>query len=168
MDVMSVFRHFYYNVFFVFTSVCCLLTVPTDGLKCYVCSYSYTGVKEATYKCVSEPWNVTTGLVTMACQPNQICMTRTVYTKGYQRLNSFDRFCGNPESYNCGRNCCDSSLQNEGCQYECHTDLCNNNTKVITLSGSGDPKSRTGSVKSDKISFVVISVLHVLLISFLI
>ncbi|KAJ8307557.1 hypothetical protein KUTeg_015641 [Tegillarca granosa] len=147
MDVMSAFRNLYYNVFFVFTFVCCLLTVPTDGLKCYVCSYSYTGVKEATYKCVSEPWNVTTG---------------------YQRLNSFDRFCGNPESYNCGRNCCDSSLQNEGCQYECHTDLCNNNTKVITPSGSGDPKSRTGSVKSDKISFVVISVLHVLLISFLI
>ncbi|XP_021342711.1 uncharacterized protein LOC110443065 [Mizuhopecten yessoensis] len=116
------------------------VSVVSGFVDCYSCSYTITAAPWITYECANDTDHVQTGSVQVPCPDSLYCVTKVVYNADLTEIRSVTRGCMVPDTVRCGVNCCDKSLYDVSCQYQCRTDGCNNRdvtTKLNERSGTG-------------------------------
>lgn len=126
-----------------------VMTSVTANVNCYSCSYTITAAPWLHYECANDTDHVKTGSPTVPCPETFQCVTKVVYNQDLTEIRSISRGCFLPDSFKCGENCCDQSLYDVSCQYQCRSDNCNNRDVTAILkqpSGTGTAASTTPSV----------------------
>ena len=78
---------------------------------------------------------------------NSLYMDLLCHVSGYKKIKSVMRTCGTPETFGCGINCCQGSIYDDTCQYQCQGELCNgeNEAKRIQTGPPGTPPGGSGT-----------------------
>ena len=78
---------------------------------------------------------------------NSVYIDLLCYVSGYKKIKSVMRTCGTPETFGCGINCCQGSIYDDTCQYQCQGELCNgeNEAKRIQTGSPGKPPGGSGT-----------------------
>ncbi|XP_059169476.1 uncharacterized protein LOC131951168 [Physella acuta] len=115
------------------------------GLTCLACSYTFAGEDGSTdLQCVTDVYNFTR---TFHVSCTHVCVTKTVYTRDYKRINSIARGCGFEEVNKCDLP--DSVYPT--CEVSCKSrDACNDQSgdlwSMMGDPGNGSPETSVSAV----------------------
>ncbi|XP_033725966.1 uncharacterized protein LOC117315712 isoform X2 [Pecten maximus] len=118
------------------------VSVVSGFINCYTCSYTITAAPWITFECANDTDHVTTGSPKVQCDDSLHCVTKVVYNADLTQIKSVTRGCFVPDPFKCGVNCCDQSIYDVSCQYQCRSDSCNNRDVTAKL------KRQTGTASS--------------------
>ncbi|XP_060077249.1 uncharacterized protein LOC132556823 [Ylistrum balloti] len=137
------------------------VSVVSGSVNCYTCSYTITGAPWISYECANNTDKVTTGSAQVPCHHTLQCVTKVVYNADLTEIRSVTRGCFVPDVYKCGVNCCDQSLHDVSCQYQCRSDGCNNKdvTKILKKTTGTGAASAIHPKWSLSVTFVLFSVI---------